>query len=78
MFLKVIPVDGDIRINDSPQKKIIEVLNEYLISCQVSSFEGFAGSSKAYICSGTYPKALTEAWNQFDSENGRKWFYNWF
>ena len=44
----------------------------------MSSFEGFAGSSKAYICSGTYPKALTEAWNQFDSENGRKWFYTGF
>ena len=57
-IIKVIPVDGEIRINDSPQKKISEVINEVIISRTLANYEGFVKCNNAALCTGVYPKAL--------------------
>ena len=54
----MIPVDGDTRINDSPQKKISEVINEFLISRRLTEYEGFVNCDRAALCSGVYPKGM--------------------
>ena len=66
--LKIIPVDGSVFINDSPQKPILEVIGEYRISKELerAKLEGFVQCKKATLCNGKYPKVLENAWTAFD------------
>lgn len=85
LAVKVMPVNGSVRINDAQQKTLQDILGEIAITKILSELSGslpyyysntFVRLVKVNIAKGTYPKILDDAWVDYDknvkpSENDR-------
>ncbi|XP_034045091.1 serine/threonine-protein kinase haspin [Thalassophryne amazonica] len=86
--LKVIPVEGNEKVNGEDQKNFGEILHEIIISKELSKLKenqqnqshGFIGLSNLHCVQGCYPADILKAWDNFDqkkcSENDRPDFFS--
>lgn len=76
--MKVIPIEGDLIINDERQKTCGEILPEILSSKELtklsSGFEyatdGFVKLHAVHCVKGKYPESLLNAWDIYDTDEG--------
>ncbi|KAM9769567.1 uncharacterized protein haspin [Menidia menidia] len=85
--LKVIPLEGDEKVNGEDQKSFGEILHEIIISKELSSLKEkqqnqthcFIGLNDLHCVQGCYPPDFLKAWDTFDqlkgSENDRPDFF---
>uniref|UniRef100_A0A8D0CNC1 Serine/threonine-protein kinase haspin n=1 Tax=Scleropages formosus TaxID=113540 RepID=A0A8D0CNC1_SCLFO len=85
--LKIIPIEGDQKVNGEDQKTFGEILHEIIISKELSSLgarennrtQGFIALNNLHCVQGSYPNLLLAAWDKFDkqrmSENDRPDFF---
>ncbi|XP_048851777.1 uncharacterized protein haspin [Brienomyrus brachyistius] len=85
--LKIIPIEGNQKVNGEDQKTFGEVLHEIIISKELSSLDereanqtkGFIGLKNLHCVRGSYPELLLKAWDKFHkqrvSENDRPDFF---
>nr|XP_015799067.2 uncharacterized protein haspin isoform X1 [Nothobranchius furzeri] len=85
--LKIIPVEGQEKVNGEDQKNFGEILHEIIISKELSSLKekqqnqtcGFIGLNDLHCVKGNYPPDFLKAWDLFDrrkvSENDRPDFF---
>lgn len=74
MVLKVVPIEGTALINDAQQKKFNEMLQEVIISQQLSALRinddnhtaGFVEVLNVRLVKGRYPSELLAHWSAFD------------
>lgn len=81
--LKIIPIAGDIEINGALQKRFDEILQEVIISQELSALRlneknftaGFVEVVNVRLVKGAYPAHLLKLWDEYDarkeSENDR-------
>lgn len=81
--LKIIPIEGDIDINGAIQKRFDEILQEVIISQELSALRlnkqnftsGFVEVVNVRLVKGSYPAHLLKLWDDYDtrkeSENER-------
>lgn len=81
--LKIIPIEGDIEINGAIQKRFDEILQEVIISQEMSALRsteqnfttGFVEVANVRLVEGSYPRHLLKLWDEYDtrkeSENER-------
>ncbi|XP_051560961.1 uncharacterized protein LOC127445153 isoform X3 [Myxocyprinus asiaticus] len=86
--LKIIPVEGNQKVNGEHQKTFGEILHEIIISKELSCLnskeinktDSFIGLNNLHCVRGQYPEALLKAWDKFDrqkgSENDRPDFFD--
>ncbi|CAI9786147.1 unnamed protein product [Fraxinus pennsylvanica] len=78
---KIVPFDGDIRVNGEVQKKSEELLEEVILSCTLNRLRGhesnvvnacttFIQTIDLRVCQGHYDAALISAWENWDGEHG--------
>ncbi|KAJ7973216.1 putative Serine/threonine-protein kinase Haspin [Quillaja saponaria] len=78
---KIVPVNGDLRVNGEVQKRSEELLDEVILSRTLNQLRGKEGdaynSCKTFIetidirvCQGTYDAALIKAWEDWDEKHG--------
>ncbi|XP_033102945.1 serine/threonine-protein kinase haspin-like [Anneissia japonica] len=77
--VKIIPIEGDLVVNDEPQKTFEEILPEIVISKELSSLRGtnihgqtnhFIEVKAVHCCQGKFPPDLIRLWDEFDSLKG--------
>ncbi|KAM6940659.1 serine/threonine-protein kinase haspin [Xenentodon cancila] len=76
--LKIIPVEGDEKVNGEDQKTFGEILHEIIISKELSSLKekqhnqtrGFIGLNNLHCVQGCYPPEFLKAWDAFDKKKG--------
>ncbi|XP_054635026.1 uncharacterized protein haspin [Dunckerocampus dactyliophorus] len=76
--LKVIPVEGNEKVNGEDQKTLGEILHEIIISKELSSLKdqqqnqtsSFIGLNDLHCVRGCYPSEFLKAWDIFDQEKG--------
>ncbi|KAK7011043.1 serine/threonine-protein kinase haspin, partial [Biomphalaria glabrata] len=83
MALKIIPIEGDIVVNDCPQKKFEEILPEIVIAQELSNLALNESSRTVNFCQvrriscvkGEFPKILLDKWDEYalkkSTENDR-------
>lgn len=83
IVLKIIPIEGDIEINGAVQKRFDEILQEVIISQELSALRsneknfttGFVEVANVRLVEGCYPAHLLDLWDEYDvqkdSENDR-------
>lgn len=81
--LKIIPIEGDVEINGAQQKHFDEILQEVIISqelsalryCEKNCTTGFVEVLNVRLVEGRYPAHLLDLWDDYDtrqvSENDR-------
>lgn len=81
--LKIIPIEGVVEINGAQQKRFDEILQEVIISQELSSLRygeknrtaGFVEVLHVRLVEGRYPRHLLDLWDDYDtrqvSENDR-------
>lgn len=81
--LKIIPIEGDVEINGAQQKRFDEILQEVIISQELSALRcgdknrtaGFVEVLNVRLVEGRYPACLLDLWDDYDtrmvSENDR-------
>lgn len=81
--LKIIPIEGDVEINGAQQKRFDEILQEVIISQELSALRygeknrtaGFVEVLNVRLVEGRYPGHLLDLWDDYDtrqvSENDR-------
>ncbi|KAI3417296.1 Protein kinase domain-containing protein [Psidium guajava] len=78
---KVVPIDGDLRVNGEVQKRSEELLEEAVLSqtlnrlreCQDDAYNActtFIQTIDLRVCRGTYDVELIRAWEDWDENNG--------
>ncbi|KAJ4763088.1 Serine/threonine-protein kinase Haspin [Rhynchospora pubera] len=75
---KIVPIDGDILVNNEVQKKSKEVLEEALLTSSLNNLRkegensctGFIDTIDFRVCKGAYDAELIRAWEDWDAENG--------
>ncbi|KAJ3698142.1 hypothetical protein LUZ61_001847 [Rhynchospora tenuis] len=75
---KIVPIDGDILVNNEVQKKSKEVLEEALLTLSLNNLRkegensctGFINTIDFRVCKGAYDAELIRAWEDWDAENG--------
>ncbi|KAI4349865.1 hypothetical protein L6164_010412 [Bauhinia variegata] len=76
---KIVPIDGDLRVNGEAQKKSEELLEEVVLSRTVNLLRGnnkdACNSCRTFIetmkvCQGPYDAALIRAWEDWDEKHG--------
>ncbi|KAJ9186043.1 hypothetical protein P3X46_005598 [Hevea brasiliensis] len=78
---KIVPIDGDLKVNGEVQKKSEELLEEVVLSQTLNLLRGHDGdahnASTTFIktldlrvCEGPYDNALIRAWEDWDDKNG--------
>lgn len=76
--LKIIPIEGDIEINGAQQKRFDEILQEVIISQELSALRnkntnrtaGFVEVLNVRLIEGRYPAHLLDLWNLYDQYRG--------
>ncbi|KAM3624007.1 uncharacterized protein V6R79_018060 [Siganus canaliculatus] len=76
--LKIIPVEGNEKVNGEDQKSFGEILHEIIISKELSSLKekqqnqthGFIGLNDLHCVQGCYPPDFLHAWDKFDEQKG--------
>lgn len=83
IVLKIIPIEGDVEINGAAQKRFDEILQEVIISQELSALRsnrknytaGFVEVANVRLVKGSYPAHLLKLWDEYDarkeSENDR-------
>ncbi|KAL5582731.1 hypothetical protein UlMin_015173 [Ulmus minor] len=77
---KIVPIDGDFRVNGEVQKKSEELLEEVVLSRTLNCLRGCAGDVHNYsttfidtidlcVCKGSYDTALVKAWEDWDEQH---------
>eukprot|EP00271_Cylindrocystis_brebissonii_P012813 TRINITY_DN32319_c0_g1_i1.p1 TRINITY_DN32319_c0_g1~~TRINITY_DN32319_c0_g1_i1.p1 ORF type:complete len:837 (+),score=156.81 TRINITY_DN32319_c0_g1_i1:272-2512(+) len=78
LCFKIVPMDGDIRVNGELQKTSEEMLNEVLLTKALGSLRdatapnmapNFIETKAVRICRGKYEDVLVNAWEKWDQEN---------
>ncbi|XP_077218590.1 protein kinase superfamily protein isoform X2 [Tasmannia lanceolata] len=80
---KIVPIDGDLRVNGEIQKRSAEVLEEVLLCWALNSLRGqathvdnqntctnFIETKDVRVCHGAYDASLIRAWEEWDVKNG--------
>ncbi|KAJ1393300.1 Protein kinase domain [Sesbania bispinosa] len=78
---KIVPFDGDFRVNGEIQKRSEELLEEVLLSKTLNQLRGNDGESynlcrtfiesiEFKVCQGSYDAALIRAWEDWDDRHG--------
>ncbi|KAK9136570.1 hypothetical protein Sjap_007164 [Stephania japonica] len=75
---KVVPIDGDLRVNGEMQKRSAELLEEVLLSRTLNHLRGHAQNActsfietiDLKVCQGSYDAALIRAWEDWDIRHG--------
>lgn len=73
IVLKIIPIEGDLLINGEPQKRFDEILQEIVISMELSalrngkdySTDGFVNVKRVSCVQGAYPLHLIDEWELY-------------
>lgn len=73
IVLKVIPINGDLLINGEPQKRYDEILQEIVISMELSALrngneyntDGFVNVKRVTCVKGSYPDNLVDEWELY-------------
>lgn len=76
--LKIIPIEGTDEINGAQQKRFDEILQEVIISQELSALRngdqnrssGFVEVLNVRLIEGRYPSHLLDLWNEFDTLKG--------
>lgn len=76
--LKIIPIEGAIEINGAQQKKFDEILQEVIISQELSGLRhdkeyrtsGFVEVLNVRLVEGRYPTHLLDLWEEYKDRNG--------
>lgn len=76
--LKIIPIEGDIEVNGAQQKRLDEILQEVIISQELSALRckstnrtaGFVEVLNVRLVEGRYPAHLLELWDRYDQYQG--------
>ncbi|CAI8615328.1 unnamed protein product [Vicia faba] len=78
---KIVPFDGDLRVNGEVQKKSEELLEEVLLSKTLNQLRGsdgvssnnlcrtFIESKEFRVCQGLYDEVLVRAWEEWDHKH---------
>ena len=77
MAFKVMPIDGDVHINDEPQKTPDEMMSEVVATLELSklansSAPSFIRALSVSICRGAYPAELLDAWDLWKEDNAEE------
>ncbi|KAG9459938.1 hypothetical protein H6P81_004446 [Aristolochia fimbriata] len=79
---KIVPIDGDVRVNGEVQKRSAEVVEEVLLSWTLNSLRGqeghpcqnistnFIETKDVRVCQGAYDAVLINAWEDWDQKHG--------
>ncbi|EPS65271.1 hypothetical protein M569_09499, partial [Genlisea aurea] len=78
---KIVPFDGDLKVNGELQKKSEELLEEVVLSCTLNHLRGhdseatnacsaFIKTEGLRVCQGSYDSALISAWEEWDTIHG--------
>lgn len=75
-MLKIIPIEGDVEINGALQKRFDEILQEVIISQELSALRaneknystGFVEVANVRLIKGKYPAHLLKLWDEYDAE----------
>ncbi|KAK6911699.1 hypothetical protein RJ641_023792, partial [Dillenia turbinata] len=78
---KIVPIDGDLRVNGEVQKRSEELLEEAILSRTLNrlrecgaqaqnSCTSFIETKDLKVCQGPYDPVLTQAWEDWDAEHG--------
>ena len=73
IVLKIVPIEGDLTVNGEPQKRFDEILQEIVISMELSSMrhglenctDGFVNVKRVTCVQGAYPPHLIAKWELF-------------
>lgn len=73
IVLKIIPIEGDLLINGEPQKRFDEILQEIVISMELSGMRnakdyathGFVNVKQVTCVKGSYPEHLIDEWELY-------------
>ncbi|KAL2941750.1 Serine/threonine-protein kinase haspin-like protein [Bienertia sinuspersici] len=78
---KIVPIDGELRVNGELQKRSMEVLEEVMLSLTLNRLRGseahfdnatttFIQTKDIKVCQGRYDPVLLKAWDTWDTEHG--------
>ncbi|XP_075520586.1 serine/threonine-protein kinase haspin homolog isoform X1 [Primulina tabacum] len=78
---KIVPFDGNLRVNGEIQKRSEELLEEVVLSCTLNRLRGYEGhvsnacstfikTIDLRVCQGLYDSALVSAWEDWDGKHG--------
>ncbi|XP_021734534.1 serine/threonine-protein kinase haspin homolog [Chenopodium quinoa] len=78
---KIVPIDGELRVNGEIQKRSMELLEEVILSRTLNRLRGsevlfdnatttFIQTKDIKVCQGPYDPVLLKAWENWDTENG--------
>lgn len=73
IVLKIIPIEGDLLVNGEPQKRFDEILQEIVISMELSGMrhgkdyatDGFVNVKRVTCVQGAYPQHLIDEWELY-------------
>lgn len=73
IVLKIIPIEGDQLVNGEPQKRFDEILQEIVISMELSGMrngkdyvtDGFVNVKRVTCVQGAYPQHLVDEWELY-------------
>lgn len=73
-ILKIIPIEGAVEINGAQQKRFNEILQEVIISQELSALRikednrtaGFVKVANVRLIKGSYPERLLELWDEYN------------
>ena len=73
IVLKIIPIEGSLLVNGEPQKRFDEILQEIVISMELSglrndkeySTDGFVNVKRVTCVQGAYPEHLIDEWELY-------------
>nr|XP_023914234.1 serine/threonine-protein kinase haspin homolog [Quercus suber]POF08444.1 serine/threonine-protein kinase haspin like [Quercus suber] len=78
---KIVPIDGDLRVNGEVQKRSEELIEEVILSRTLNCLRGDGGDGcnscttfiqtiDLKVCQGSYDGTLIKAWEDWDEKNG--------
>jgi len=80
IVVKIIPIEGDVNINNERQKKMFEVYSEVLIATELNKLidkngwnytKSFCKLKNISCVHGKYPKHLIKLWEEYNTDKGK-------